>query len=86
MSSDVSPAPWPSQIRAARALLGWSEAKLAQMSKLSVAAVKRLEREDQVEATVGLRSAAGRALELAGVVFLDAATVREGGLGLRLKR
>lgn len=57
------------QIRAARAYLFWTEAKLAQMSKLSIAAIQRVERMD--DAPVAEVSAVRRALEAAGIVFSD---------------
>lgn len=69
------------QIRAARAYLLWTEAKLAQMSKLSVAAVQRIERESNAPAND--LSAARRALEAAGIVFLEANGIVSGEGGLR---
>jgi transcriptional regulator with XRE-family HTH domain len=68
------------QLRAARALLGWSEAKLAQMSKISVDAVKQLERGHSVHAHLAAR----RAFEVAGIVFLASGEAAGGGVGLRL--
>lgn len=56
------------QIRAARAYLGWTEAKLAQMSKLSIAAIRRIERDDGASASE--LNAIYRALEAARIVFL----------------
>lgn len=38
------------QIRAARAYLSWTEAKLAQMSKLTMSSVRRIERDGGVSA------------------------------------
>jgi hypothetical protein len=60
------------QIRAARGLVGWSQADLAKAAKLSLPTIKRMEgpigpgrsSSDNVAAVV-------RALESAGVVFVD---------------
>ncbi len=71
------------QLRAARGLLGWSQARLAEGSGLGIATVKRMEGERGP-----LRSSAGnvlkvqQALENAGVTFIDAG---EEGPGVRLK-
>jgi|AGTN01.3.fsa_nt_gi Predicted transcriptional regulator with C-terminal CBS domains len=69
------------QIRAARALLGWSQQDLADKAILSLNAVKRLEagRGDPRLSTV---MAVKRALENGGIEFLPAAG--EKGEGLRL--
>ncbi|HVU11778.1 MAG TPA: helix-turn-helix domain-containing protein [Phototrophicaceae bacterium] len=75
------------QIRAARALLDWSQKQLAEKSKLSVPTIKRMEGamgpERSTEANV---EAVRRALEGAGIVFLDAKQNKDGGAGVRLKR
>ncbi len=71
------------QLRAARSLLGWSQARLAEASGLGIATIKRMEGERGP-----LRSSAGnvlkvqQALEDAGVIFIDA---DEEGPGVRLK-
>jgi hypothetical protein len=57
------------QIRAARAYLHWTEAKLAQMSKLSVAVIKRVEADGPASSMES--SAICQALERAGIVFLE---------------
>lgn len=58
------------QIRAARALLGWSQARLAEEAGLSVITVKRLEASEE---TFGARFdtvlRVREAVERAGVVF-----------------
>ncbi len=71
-----------SQLRAARSLLDWNQKDLAQASDLSLPTIQRME-------TLGLRrSSAGnvekvqRALEDAGVEFIDE---NGGGPGVRLK-
>jgi len=71
------------QLRAARGLLGWSQARLAEESGLGIATVKRMEGERGP-----LRSSAGnvlkvqQALEDAGVIFIDA---DDEGPGVRLR-
>jgi ribosome-binding protein aMBF1 (putative translation factor) len=75
------------QIRGARGLLDWSQQKLAAMTKLSVQTIKRMEGargpEGSTEANV---EAVRRALESAGVIFLQAKENRDGGPGVRLKK
>jgi transcriptional regulator with XRE-family HTH domain len=58
------------QIRAARALLGWSQTKLAEEAGLSVITVKRLEASDeQFQARFDTVMKVKDAVERAGVVF-----------------
>lgn len=66
--------PSPSQIKAARALLGWSQKQLAQAAALSDPSIKRLELEHLVvsQETVDKATAA---LEAAGIKFLGATGV-----------
>jgi ribosome-binding protein aMBF1 (putative translation factor) len=75
------------QVRAARALLDWSQKDLAAKSKLSVPTIKRMEGamgpERSTEANV---EAVRRALESAGVIFLEPKSNKDGGAGVRLKR
>lgn len=75
------------QIRAARGLLDWSQQDLAGATKLSVQTIKRMEGvrgpEGSTEANV---EAVRRALEGAGIVFLDAKQNKDGGSGVRLKK
>jgi ribosome-binding protein aMBF1 (putative translation factor) len=75
------------QVRAARALLDWSQKVLAEKSKLSVPTIKRMEGamgpERSTEANV---EAVRRALEGAGVIFLEPKSNKDGGAGVRLKR
>ncbi len=75
------------QIRAARALLDWSQRQLAEKSKLSVPTIKRMEGalgpERSTEANV---DAVRRTLETAGLIFLEAKTLKDGGPGVRLKK
>jgi ribosome-binding protein aMBF1 (putative translation factor) len=75
------------QIRAARGLIDWSQQELADKTKLSVQTIKRME---------GVRGPAGsteanveavrRALESAGVIFLEPKSNKDGGAGVRLKK
>jgi hypothetical protein len=72
------------QIRAARALIRWSAEDLAQHSALSVATIRRAELMADVTAmTVSNNLAVRRALEAAGVVFIDE---NGGGAGVRLRK
>ena len=75
----------PAQIRAARALLGWTQAELAAAAGIGVVAVKLFERgrSDPRSSTVAKIE---QALDAAGVIFFDAGENRDGGPGLRLKR
>jgi transcriptional regulator with XRE-family HTH domain len=70
------------QIKAARALLGWSQADLAQRSGVSAPTVKRLE---AAEGEIGGRAETGAslvyALQQAGVEFIPE---NGGGAGVRL--
>jgi len=70
------------QIKAARALLSWSQEDLAREAAVSVPTVKRLE---AAEGDLGGRSETVRklrtALEAAGIEFIGG----NGGLGVRLR-
>jgi len=72
----------PRQCRAARALLGWSRARLAEASGIPVPTLERYERG---ETSPYLRTVAKlrRTLERAGVIFVD--PTREHGPGVTLK-
>jgi transcriptional regulator with XRE-family HTH domain len=72
----------PTQMRAARALLDWTQADLAAAAKIALPTVKRYE--------TGLRTpipaimaAVRRALETAGVEFIPARNGK--GVGVRLR-
>ena len=72
------------QIKAARALLGWSQETLADSATVSVPTIKRLEAVDGMlggrnETAEKIRSA----LEAAGVEFIDE---NGGGPGARLRK
>jgi transcriptional regulator with XRE-family HTH domain len=72
------------QIKAARALLGWSQEDLARAADVSVPTIKRLEAS---EGLLGGRSETGekiqKALQAAGVEFIDE---NGGGPGVRLRK
>lgn len=72
------------QVKAGRALLGWSQSELARRSGVSEPTIARLE---AVDGQFGGREETGekvrRAMELAGLVFIDE---NGGGPGVRLRR
>lgn len=76
------------QIRAARALLNWSQGKLVEITGLSLTTIRRME-DDQISPS---RSSAGNvdivrtALESAGVIFVSDGEISTTGTGVRLKR
>jgi transcriptional regulator with XRE-family HTH domain len=72
------------QLRAARALLRWDQRRLAASSGVSPETVKRLElTEGPVSAYTGTVEALRRALEEAGVMFVEADA--HGGAGVRFR-
>jgi ribosome-binding protein aMBF1 (putative translation factor) len=72
------------QIRAARALLRWSAADLARESALGANTIRRAEvAEEGTSLTAANELAIRRALEAAGVEFIDA---NGGGAGVRLRK
>ncbi|MEO1964602.1 helix-turn-helix domain-containing protein [Hyphomonas sp.] len=75
------------QLRAARALLDWTQPKLAEAAKLSVPTVRRMESARGPSASTEANvEAVRRALEEGGVVFLDPKECQDGGAGVRLKK
>jgi hypothetical protein len=71
------------QLRAARALLRWSALDLAEASKVGVATIRRVEViEGEIPVTSANELAIRRALEAAGVEFIDE---NGGGAGVRLR-
>ena len=75
------------QIRAARALLDWTQPQLAEASRLSVPTVRRMESSRGPSASTPANvESLRRALEEAGVVFLDHGENQDGGAGVRLKK
>jgi DNA-binding XRE family transcriptional regulator len=72
------------QIRAARALLGWSQTRLAEEAGVSVITVKRLEASlEGFHARFDIVMKVKVAVERAGVVFLDGADGFSHGVQLR---
>lgn len=73
------------QIRAARALLDWSQLKLANESGVSLATIRRIESDRGPDRSTGPnQDAIRRALEVGGVTFT--AKDNKGGEGVRMKR
>jgi transcriptional regulator with XRE-family HTH domain len=70
------------QLRAARSLLGWSQTELAEKAQLSLPTVKRVEAGAGPRVSENARARLRKALEAAGVVFIDE---NGGGPGVRLK-
>jgi Arc/MetJ-type ribon-helix-helix transcriptional regulator len=72
------------QIRAARAVLGWSAEVLARESSVSLRTIRRAELSDvHTSMTVANEQAVRRALEAAGVEFIDE---NGGGPGVRSRK
>jgi transcriptional regulator with XRE-family HTH domain len=79
-----SPSILSAQIRAARALLRWSAEDLARASALGVNTIRRAEiAENEIALTAANSLAVRRALEAAGVEFIDE---NGGGPGVRLRK
>ena len=75
----------PAQIRAARALLGWTQEDLAKASGVGTATIQRMEKSKQM--ITGYISTVVRlqeAFEKAGIQFID--SDEAGGHGLRLAK
>ena len=75
---------YPSQIRAARGLLNINQTELSRRAGLGVATVKRIESStDDLRVTVQTLLRIQKALEAAGIIFID--QDEEHGLGVRLR-
>jgi transcriptional regulator with XRE-family HTH domain len=73
---------YSAQIRAARALLGWSQGELAQTAGIGLATLQRIEQNDGiVKGNFSTAVKIQNALERAGIAFLDD---EAGGIGVRL--
>jgi DNA-binding XRE family transcriptional regulator len=59
------------QVRAARALLGWTQETLAETALVSLTALKRLESENELRVYESTRVQVQRALERSGIVFIS---------------
>ena len=73
----------PSQIRAARALVGWSQSEVATAAGLSIPTVKRAEADGGIRVSEGAMIAIASALKKAGVEFI---AENGGGAGVRLRK
>ena len=73
----------PEQLRAARALLGWSQTELTRQAGLSLPTVKRVETEKGPKVSDDARSALQQALALGGIEFIEE---NGGGPGVRLSK
>ena len=71
------------QLRAARALLGWSQTELAERAELSLPTVKRLEGGFGPRVSDDAKAKMRRALEVAGIEFLSE---NGGGEGVRFRK
>jgi hypothetical protein len=75
------------QIRAARALLGWSQPTLAAASGLSLPTIVRMEgQQGPGRSSAGNVEAVTRALQDAGVEFIASDPASGAGAGVRLKQ
>jgi transcriptional regulator with XRE-family HTH domain len=75
----------PEQIRAARHLIGWKQQDLAAAARVSIAAIKDIERGTRDPRSSTLNAIEG-AFTRAGVIFLEVGDTRSGGRGVRLAR
>jgi transcriptional regulator with XRE-family HTH domain len=73
----------PSQIRAARALVGWSQTEVANAAGLSIPTIKRAEAEGGIKVSEDALVAIADALKRAGVEFI---AENGGGPGVRLRK
>jgi transcriptional regulator with XRE-family HTH domain len=71
------------QLRAARALLGWSQTELALKAGLSVPTLKRLEGGFGPHVSDEARARLQKAIETAGVEFIGE---NDGGAGVRFRK
>lgn len=74
------------QIRAARALLNWSQTELVEKTGLSLTTVRRMEDEKigPERSSAGNVSTVTKVLEEAGILFLGTGEAIEGGPGVRM--
>ncbi len=76
---------WPAQLRAARALLGLSQAELAKRAGLGHATVRRIEQsEGEIRGTARTVQKLQVTLEELGIIFI--AKDDEHGYGVRLRK
>jgi transcriptional regulator with XRE-family HTH domain len=76
----------PMQLRAARALVGWSRERLAEKSGVPAITTKQFEN-GETDPRLSTLMKWRQALEAAGVIFIDPdAKSEEGGAGIRLRK
>jgi transcriptional regulator with XRE-family HTH domain len=73
----------PAQIRAARALMGLSQAEVAERAGISVPTIKRAEADRGIRVSADVMASIRRALEKAGVIFVEE---NGEGAGVRLRK
>lgn len=74
------------QIKAARALVDWSQPQLAEASGLSMPTIRRMEGPlGPGRSSAANVEAVKQALEGAGVTFMDAGELKSGGPGVRFR-
>lgn len=73
----------PEQMRAARGLVDWSQTRLAEAAGLSLPTIKRAERDLGAVVSPDAVAAIRKALEKAGVIFVEE---NGNGPGVRLKK
>ena len=71
------------QLKAARSLVGWTQAQVAQAAGLSIPTIKRAEGASRLGASEDAVAAIRTALEAAGVEFIEE---NGGGSGVRLAK
>ncbi|MCV6548317.1 MAG: helix-turn-helix transcriptional regulator [Cohaesibacter sp.] len=74
------------QMKAARAIIGWSQSQLSEATSLSLPTIKRMETQGVERSSFANVNAVKEALENAGIIFISPGeTSQEGGAGVRLK-
>lgn len=74
------------QVRAARALLNWTQQELGEKSGLSLTTIKRMESIGTGRSSMENVEAVRTALVGAGVIFLGTGETTDGGPGVRLEK
>ena len=78
---------YSSQIRAGRALLGWSQTELARTAGVGLATLQRIEQNDGVvKGNFSTIFKIQKALEQAGIVFTDGERAAEIGVRLQMDK
>jgi transcriptional regulator with XRE-family HTH domain len=82
--TNPDPLIYPIQIRAARGLLGMSQEELAARAELGVVTIKRLEAAgEEIRGSAKTTARIQRALEAAGIIFIDQDGANGPGVRLR---